>query len=184
MLLYSIMKPEIGQIIDACLKKDERAYKRLYDLYAAKMYGVCLRYTSTSGAAEDVMHEGFIRVFENLHKLRDVSSLEAWMRKTMIYTALNFNRQELPLATTGRIDDCSDSDYTSGDEIISRLDAEIVLNAIQKLPDSYRMAINLCEIEGYTFEEAAKMMNVKEASVRSALVRGKKALATIFKERY
>ncbi|MBR6330938.1 MAG: RNA polymerase sigma factor [Bacteroidales bacterium] len=130
------------------------------------------------------MHEGFIRVFENLHKLRDVSSLEAWMRKTMIYTALNFNRQELPLATTGRIDDCSDDDYTSGDEIISRLDAEIVLNAIQKLPDSYRMAINLCEIEGYTFEEAAKMMKVKEASVRSALVRGKKALATIFKERY
>lgn len=171
------MKPEEAQLIEACLRKDERAYRRLYDLYASKMYGICLRYTSTNSAAEDVMHDGFIKVFENLHKLRDVSSLEAWMRKVMVYTAINSHRQELPLAASQNGKASIEDESLDSDNIIDRLDAEIIVKAIQELPASFRAVLNLCEIEGYSFNEAAKIMGIKDSSVRSTLVRAKKMLA-------
>ena len=79
------MIQEEAQIIEACLRKDQRAYTALYERYAPKMYGVCLRYTRSKEAAEDVLHDGFLKVFENLHRLRDTNAVEPWIRKIMVF---------------------------------------------------------------------------------------------------
>ena len=171
------MKPEEAQLIEACLKRDERAYSKLYERFAPKMFAVCLRYTHSNTAAEDVMHDGFIKVFETLHKLRDVESLEAWMKKIMVYTAINSQRNELPLAPIDSISTDVQSDYATSDDIYASLDAEVVLKAMQQLPASFRTVLNLCEVEGYGFDEVAQQMGVKESTVRSALTRAKQMLA-------
>lgn len=168
------MNPNNAQIIEGCLRKDERAYRALYDRYAPKMFGICLRYTRSNAAAEDVLNDGFIKVFENLHRLRDVSSLEAWMRRIMINTAINSQRNELPVATMDAID--ISSNYATHSDIISSIDASIVVEALQSLPASFRTALNLCEVEGYSYDEAAKIMDIKLSSLRSTLVRAKKML--------
>lgn len=170
------MKLDEAQLVKDCLNKDEKAYRRLYDLYAGKMYGVCRRYTSSDSAAEDVMHDGFIKVFDNLHKLRNTSSLEAWIRKVMIYTAVNANRHDLPLADNDSDTNSFGDSYSSGDEILAHIDASIIVDEMQKLPDSYRSALNLCEVEGYTVQEAAKMLGIKDTSLRTTLIRAKKIL--------
>ncbi|MBP5190212.1 MAG: RNA polymerase sigma factor [Bacteroidales bacterium] len=171
------MNQNDAQIIEGCLRKDERAYRALYDRFAPKMFGVCLRYTNSRAAAEDVLNDGFVKVFENLHRLRDKSLIEAWMRRIMVYTAINSQRKELPLASADEINTDYVSDYTTHDDIVSRIDASIVVQTMQTLPPTFRAAINLCEIEGYSYEEAAKMMGVKTSSLRGTLVRAKKMLA-------
>ena len=171
------MKSEEAQLIEACLKRDERAYSKLYERYAPKMFAVCLRYTRSNSAAEDVMHDGFIKVFETLHKLRDVESLESWMKKIMVYTAINSQRNELPLASMEGVSANVQSDYATSDDIYAGIDAKIVIEAMQKLPASFRTVLNLCEVEGYGFEEVAQQMGVKESTVRSALTRAKQMLA-------
>lgn len=171
------MKSEEAQLIEACIRRDERACRQLYERFAPKMYGICLRYTHTTAAAEDVLHDGFIKVFENLGKLRATDALGSWICKIMVYTAINSQRNELPLASCDVVDEVKNRDYASSDEIYAKIDAEIVVNAMRDLPASFRMVLNLCEVEGYSIEEVSKMLKVKNSTVRSALTRAKRMLA-------
>lgn len=176
------MKQDDAHLIEGCLRKDQRAYSAFYERYAPKMYGVCLRYTRSSAAAEDVLHDGFIKVFENLHRLRDINAVEPWMRRIMVYTAVNAQRKELPLAASGDVDTNVTDDYCNGNEIIAKVDADMVVKVMQQLPASFRTVLNLCEIEGYDFAEVARIMKTKENTVRSALTRAKQMLVKLLKE--
>lgn len=174
------MKPEEAQLIEACLKNDQKAYRRLYDLYARRMYGVCRRYSRSDAAAEDALHDGFITVFENLHKLRNVDSLDAWICRVMVFSAINAYRKDMHFAP---LDETVESDSTSGDEILDSIDAEIIVKAMQQLPDGFRTALNLCEVEGYSIEDAATEMGVKPSSMRSTLSRARRLLVEMLKKR-
>ena len=174
------MKPEEAQLIEACLKKDEKAYRRLYDLYARKMYGICRRYSRSDAAAEDALHDGFIAVFENLHKLRNVDSLDAWIRRTMVFAAINVYREDMHFVP---MDESADAESVSGDDVLASIDADIIVKAMQQLPDGFRTALNLCEVEGYSVNDAATELGVKPSSLRASLARGKHLLVEMLKKK-
>ncbi len=174
------MKSDAEYFIEACIKRDEKACRQLYERFAPKMYGVCLRYTHSSAAAEDVLHDGFIKVFENLDKLRDANALGAWIKRIMVHTAINYIRSEKPLVLNDF--DKEYGNYATSDDIYDKIDADIVMKAIQELPGSFRSVLNLCEVEGYSIKEASEMLKIKESSVRGALVRAKRMLAEKLKE--
>lgn len=178
------MKTDEAQLIDACIKRDERACRQLYERFAPKMFGICLRYTRSTTAAEDVLHDGFIKVFENLDKLRAVEALDAWISKIMVHTAINSLRNEQPLVSYGNIEENAENEYGSSDSVYAKIDAEIVIKAMQELPDAYRTVLNLCEVEGYGYGEVAKMMKIKESTVRSNLVRAKRLMCNKLRNEY
>ena len=175
------MKSEEAQLVEACIKRDERACRQLYERYAPKMYGICLRYTHSTEAAEDVLHDGFIKVFENLNRLRNADALGSWIHRIMVYTAINSHRGELDRVDCDSVADVVESEYSTSENVYAKLDAEIVMHAMRELPASFRSVLNLCEIEGYDFSEVAKMMKIKESSVRATLVRAKRMLADILR---
>ena len=165
------------KLVEACRRKDQRAFKRLYDCYAPVMYGVCLRFTRSKSDAEDVLHDGFIKVFQTIDKLRDVESLGGWIRSIMIFTAINSNRRKLPIAEQHSDNDLEETSVVSADGVYDSLDRDFILDAIQKLPDQYRLVFNLCEIEGYSLNDVADLLKIGQSTVRSNLTRAKHKLA-------
>lgn len=170
------MKPDEATLVKACLNHDQKACRQLYDSYAPQMLGLCMRYARSREAAEDILHDGFIKVFENLHKLRDTSQLSAWIRTVMVNTAVSNYRHERNVeAFTDYTDD--DISAYADDDIYGSIDVEVIMRSVQQLPTAYRMAFNLVEIEGYSFTEAAQKLDVGESTVRSNLFRARKILA-------
>ena len=165
------------QLVKACIRRDQLACKKLYDRFSAQMYGVCLRYSRSTAIAEDILHDGFIKVFDSLPKLRDVSSLSAWIRSIMIHTAISYWKSEHPFVDIDSVGDEPISRLSDSDDIYSAIDIEVILKAVQELPDAYRMAFNLCAIEGYSFDDAAQELSIAPSSVRSNYVRARQALA-------
>ena len=175
------MKSTEERLVAACLQKDEKAYRELYERYAPKLFGICHRYCKTSAAAEDVLHEGFIKIFESLDKLREVNSLGSWMSAIMVRTAINSYHRERPVASEAAQDEQMLGSQYDGEEIYDQIDIEYILEAISELPPQYRAAFNLCEIDGYSYPEASKIMKVTESTVRTNLFRAKKILANKLK---
>ncbi len=179
------MKQDEALLIKACRKGDQKACKQLYDRFASKMFGVCLRYTRTNTAAEDIMHDGFIKVFANLHTLRETDALESWIRTIMVNTALNALRHDNEIAEQPNDNNLSDVQITRDEKkIIDSIDIEIILDAIRQLPTQSRTVFNLCELEGLSYSEAAKRMGLSDSSVRSNMRRAKQILAEKLRKIY
>ena len=84
------MMSDIEQVVDACRRKDAKAQKRLYDEYAPIMLGICMRYTHSRDEAQDLLHDGFIKIFENIGKLQNPMAVETWMKKIMVRVSINY----------------------------------------------------------------------------------------------
>lgn len=163
------------------MRGDQRACKELYDRYAPMMFGICLRFSRTKSAAEDVLHDGFLKVFSSLDKLRSADSLVNWMHSIMVNTAVNIYRKERLRALPDTERQQTDEDMPYTDNAFDSMDMEFIMETIRQLPPRYRMTFNLCEIEGYSFEEAANILGVEEATIRSNLARAKSILMSKLK---
>ena len=176
-----MMKLDDADLIEACHRKESKALKEIYERYAPKMYGVCLRYMKDSDSAEDVLHDGFIKAFSKIDNLRSIEAVEGWLRTIMINTALNALRKE---KQTYELPDNVDisNDNLIDDKIYDNVDIEILMENIRALPPRYRAVFNLCEIEGYSYNEVATKLGIQPVSVRSNLMRAKRLLATNLKK--
>ena len=164
-----------AQLVEACKKKDRNAQKELYERYAAAMLGVCMRYTQSREAAEDVLHDGFLRIFDSIKSIRNPQSLRSWMHSIMIRTAVAYYRQNND-TTEIRTDETELELSDNTTQIYDNIDLEVILKAIKELPETYRITFNLCEVEEYEFDEVGEMLGVKSSTVRSNLCRAKKIL--------
>lgn len=162
-------------LIEKCLKCDVTAQYELYQKYSPKMFGVCLRFAKCREEAEDILQEGFIKVFKNLKTFRNEGKLEAWIRRIMVNTAINFYKRKYP--------DFPDIDfdrlqlkYHAHEDITAEMSHKEILETVQKLPKGYRMVFNLYVIEGYTHKEIGKMLNISVNTSKSQLSRAKDLL--------
>lgn len=169
------MKPEEVRLVKACQHRSEWAYKQFYDIYASKMLGICMRYARTRDVAQDILHEGFLRVFANINKIEELDSLEAWMRRVMVNTAINYIRD----LHGNMVLDSSEMPEIEDENGYDLFDLEVLVKAIQALPDNYRMVFNLYEIEGFSHQEIAARLHIQESSSRSLLHRAKQRLQAI-----
>ncbi|MCF8343154.1 MAG: sigma-70 family RNA polymerase sigma factor [Bacteroidales bacterium] len=161
--------------IKRCLKNDKKAQEELYTRFAPKMFGVCLRFARSSMEAEDIMQEGFIKVFTHLKDYRNEGSFEGWIRRTIVNTAINFYRKNLKL---NQEMDIADIEVPNSQEVsaIEKLSAEELLDCINELPDGYRVIFNLNVIEGYTHKEIGKLLDISENTSKSQLSRARQTL--------
>lgn len=162
-------------LIAQCLKCDATAQYELYQKYSPKMFGVCLRFAKCREEAEDILQEGFIKVFRNLKTFRNEGKLEAWIRRIMVNTAINFYKRKYPAFPDIDFDRLHPKHH-SDEDITTIMSHKEILETVQKLPKGYRMVFNLYVIEGYTHKEIGNMLNISINTSKSQLSRAKDLL--------
>jgi len=161
----------IQLIYEGCLRNEPKYQERLYKLLAPKMLGVCMRYAKDKDEAQDIMQEGFIKIYRNLHSFRNEGSLEGWMRHIMINTAINRYRKS---KNTVLVDDLAENDTISvRGHNSDRLEAADLMNMIQQLPGNYRNVFNMYAIEGYSHQEIGNELGISELLSRATLHRAR-----------
>lgn len=159
------------ELVRRCLEGDRIAHKLFFSSYAGKMKTVCRRYAGKSVEADDLLQEGFIRVFKNLHQFQFKGSLEGWIRRIMVHSSIKY------ITKKGNREDFSELpeyEMSSYDEsALSALSAKELLAVIETLPDGYRMVFNMYAIEGYSHAEIAEKLGIKSSTSRSQLVKAR-----------
>jgi len=175
------MSPE-RELIERCVKQDLQAQEELYRRFAPKMYGVCLRFARNRMEAEDILQDGFIKVFKHMSDYRFEGVFEGWVRRTFINTAINFYKKK----SKDLIEINSEKIELSGSteaNIIEAINASELLQLIQELPEGYRLVFNLHIIEGYSHKEIGQMLNISENTSKSQLSRARTTLQNIINKR-
>jgi len=162
------------ELIKGCIKQDNACQRLLFEHYAGKMMTVCLRYAHDSMEAEDMLQEGFIRVFNYIDQFKFEGSFEGWIRRVVVNTALK-HLQKKRLSFT-EINDTNQQAPRLESYAYSNLGEEELLKLISQLPSGYRTIFNLNIIEGYSHEEIAKMLDIQPSTSRSQLVKARKML--------
>ncbi len=169
-------------LIQACISKERWAQKVLYEENYGKLMGVCLRYSNNRDDALDILHEGFIKVFKNIEKYQPGTSLNAWMRRIMVNTAIDFYRKNVRRRTED-IDTAFDVKTDEADAI-SKVSEKEILEAVQTLSPAYRVVFNMYVIEGFSHKEIANKLEITESTSRSNLVKARIKLKSILKSRF
>ena len=169
-------------LIQACIAKERWAQKVLYEENYGKLMGVCLRYSNNKNDALDICHEGFIKIFKNIEKYQPGTSLNAWMRRIMVNTAIDFYRKNVRRRTED-IDTAYDIKTNEADAI-SKVSEKEILKAVQTLSPAYRVVFNMYVIEGFSHKEIANKLEITESTSRSNLVKARIKLKSILKSRY
>ncbi|HQN99239.1 MAG TPA: RNA polymerase sigma factor [Bacteroidales bacterium] len=161
-------------LIKGCLEGNAKMQRRLYNTYAPKMYGICLRYAQNQDEASDILQEGFIKVFTKLQDFRNEGSLEGWIKKIMINTAINFYIKEKRYLTTNLEtgEGISEQVQISYDN----LQLKDLLKLVQGLPAGYRAIFNLYEIEGYTHKEISEILGISINTSKTQLMHARRFL--------
>jgi RNA polymerase sigma factor (sigma-70 family) len=159
-------------LIRSCLSGDRNAQKGLFDKYSRRMMGICMRYAPDREEAQDMLQEGWIKVFKNLHSFRFEGSAEGWIKRIMVNTCLEILRKNKKMANQVEIDEVYESIYT---EINSSdaMSAKELMKLIHKLPAGYRTVFNLFAIEGYSHKEIAAMLSITENTSKSQYSRAR-----------
>ncbi|MCD4683809.1 MAG: sigma-70 family RNA polymerase sigma factor [Bacteroidales bacterium] len=139
------------------------------------MYGVCLRFAKNQMEADDILQEGFIKVFLNLRTFRNEGSLEGWIRRTIVNTAINLFKKNAKYLKDIEIDKAEIVQNTE-EGALDKISVEELLNLIRELPAGYRMVFNLNVIEGYTHKEISELLKISENTSKSQLSRARQTL--------
>lgn len=157
-------------LIKGCAAGDRAFQTKLYNLFAPKMLGVCLRYAKNREEAEEILQEGFLRVFTYINTFKGAGSFEGWIRKIMVNCALFRYRNKSHLQPVIRLSaDGSGYDAVVETDIASNLDAKDLLSLVQTLPAGYRIVFNLYVFEGYKHREIAEAVGISEGTSKSNL---------------
>lgn len=167
-------------LVKECVSGNARAQRMLFDRYSAKMLGVAMRYIRDKERAEDVLQDAFIKVFKNLDRFKHDGSLEGWIRRIVVNTALDQLRKNKKRQGDLELDD-SFIEITTNNFTEERLQAESLMKLVQELPEGYRTVFNMFAIEGYSHKEIAKKLGVTENTSKSQYSRAKTALREILK---
>jgi len=164
----------LDNLVRECQKKHPAAQRKLYDRLASRMFAVCLRYAANRAEAEDLLQDGFVKIFTKIDQFKFNGSFEGWARRIMVNSAIESCRKtNMVLA----VDEIREYDtQLSADDALSRLSYSELLQMVQSLSPQYRAVFNLYAIEGYSHQEIGQMLNISESSSKSNLLRARSVL--------
>ena len=162
---------------EGCLKNDRKQQEMLYKILAPKMLAVCMRYANDKDEAQDILQEGFIKMFKNMRNYRGEGSLEGWIRRIMVHSAISRYRKAKTIVL---VDDFADQNIpVSSSFNANGLEAREILQMVDELPTTYRSVFNMYAIEGYSHQEIGSALGMTELLSRTTLYRAR----AILKER-
>ena len=170
-----------ASLIENCIKGDRKHQKALYELYSPKLLSICIKYTKNQMDAEDVLQDGFVKLFNNLHKFKGEGSFEGWIRRIFVNTAIEHLRRK-KCASIG----CEYVENSVSDKQPTALDnlyKKDLLKSTRTLSNGYQTVFNLYAIEGFTHKEIADKLGISESTSKSQFSRAKALLRTIVQGR-
>lgn len=159
----------LDQLIKKCKKQDPRAQEQLYQLFGSKLFSVCLKYSPDDSSAEDTLQDAFITIFEKIGQFKSQGSLEGWLKRVTVNTALQKYRKQKVFEIVNE-DHIEDVDVEINDEDVS---LDYLLGLIQGLPDRYRLVFNLYVLDGYSHKEIANLLDISIGTSKSNLARAR-----------
>lgn len=170
------------QMLAGSIKNNAAAQESLYNRFSPRMLGVCYRFAKSREDAEDMLQEGFIKVFTQLHQYRNEGALEGWIRRIIVHTCINV------LKKNKKFSDSVDLIYagnlhTNEEFVPAIIQAKQVVECIRMLPLGYKTVLNLYAIEGYSHREIGDMLDIEESTSRSQYTRAKAMLEDILVKR-
>ena len=161
-------------LIEGCQQGERKMQYELYQRFAPKMYGVCLRYAGNVEEAEDILQEGFIKVYRKMSSFRGEGSFEGWIRRIFVNTAIeHFRRKTYLQPITEKEENTVESKYLS---VLDKLAEKDIINLVQQLSPGYRTVFNMYVVEGYTHKQIAELLGISEGTSKSQLSRAKQIL--------
>jgi len=173
-MMFLKHKLSTEDLVLKCKAADRKAQELLYKQFASKMLAVCLRYATDKMEAEDMLQNGFVRVFGKINDYRGDGSFEGWMRRIMVHSSIEYYRKHHKMIHV----DIEESGYEQSVNAAaaSSLEAKDLLAIIQQLPAGYRMVFNLYAVEGYSHREIAEIAGITEGASKSQLSRARNLL--------
>ena len=171
------------EIIRGCVANEEKSRKFIYELYYKKMYAICLRYASDSHEAKDMLHDGFLKMFDKVKQVDSVNNFEGWIRRLFTNHCIDYLRSAYKKYISYEPDfnenftDEDDSDEESGNVISAdQYDIKELMIALNQLRPDYRIIINMYAIERFTHQQIAEKLGISHSTSRSKLLRARKSL--------
>ncbi|MEO6453391.1 MAG: sigma-70 family RNA polymerase sigma factor [Ginsengibacter sp.] len=165
-------------MLHGCLNNIASAQEALYGRFSPRMLGVCYRFARNREDAEDMLQEGFIKVFSQIHQFRNQGALEGWIRRIVVHTCINVLKKNKKFADSVDLIHAN-SIHLNENNIHSILQAKQVVESIRLLPMGYRTVLNLYAIEGFSHKEIAAILDIEESTSRSQYTRAKAMLEDI-----
>ncbi len=168
--------------ISACIRKERWAQRKIYEDHYKQMLLVCMRYAKDNDEAQDIVHEGFIKVFRHITKYKPGTSLKAWIKRIMVNTSIDYYRK----MSRRRTEDMETAAHkvSNAADAVSICGEKDVLTAIQTLSPAYRSVFNLYVIEGYSHKEIGVKLGITESTSRSNLVKARAKLREVLASKY
>ena len=166
------------KLIQGCLAGKRKAQNELYSRFAPRFFGICLRYSSDRFEAQDMLQEGFIKIFSSLASFEGKGSFEGWMKRIIVNHALNLIRsrsKQQILSDYSELENIPE-DISEVDESVPTPDTDTMLRMIQELPEGYRMVFNLYVFEDYSHKEIAETAGISENTSKTQLMRARQLL--------
>jgi len=159
-------------LIEGCRKGISLAQETLYKRYYGQMMSICIRYTRNEGEALEIMHDGFMKIFDSLKNYKDQGTFEGWMRTIMFHVAIDFVRKKTAYRKKTVLDNEAEGEIDC--EALQELYMKDLVELIQRLPDAQRSVFSLYMIEGYNHREVAGILDIPEGSSKWYLMDAKK----------
>ena len=169
----------LDRIIDKCKEGDRQAAEKIYQIFSAKMFALCLRFSKDRADAEDTLQDGFIKIFTSIGKYTGKGSFEGWMKRIMINTAMEKFRKNPPLQIVEELPEIEDNEDI--DEEVS-IPEEVLADFVNQLPERYKMVFNLYVIEEMSHKDIAALLGINEGTSKSNLARAREILKRKVKE--
>jgi RNA polymerase sigma factor (sigma-70 family) len=169
-----------SDLLEGCLAGNRQMQEALYRRFSPLMYAVCLRYAGNAPEAEDILQEGFIKVFKKLDSFRREGSFEGWIRRIFVNTAIeHFRRKKYLVPVTEKEEGSLEGNYLSALDGLAEKD---ILKLVQELSPGYRTVFNMYGVEGYSHKEIAALLGISEGTSKSQLSRAKSILQGLVKQ--
>ena len=170
-----------SSLIQDCINGNRKSQKQLYDMYSSKMFAVCLRYSKNQMDAEDVLQDGFVKLFNNLHRFRGEGSFDGWVRRIFVNTAIEHIRRKNLNTTCG--EGLENSVVDKQQNALDNLYEKDLLRTSMTLSEGYRTVFNLYAVEGYSHKEIASQLGITESTSKSQFSRAKALLRNIIQNK-
>lgn len=165
-------------IITGCMQNDAAAQRELYNRFSPKMLSVCYRFAHNREDAEDMLQEGFIKIFTQIHTFQNKGAFEGWIRRIIVHTCINFLKKHKKFSDNVELA-YANTIYVKEETMPSIMQAKQVVECIRLLPIGYRTVLNLYAIEGFSHKEIGEMLDIQESTSRSQYTRAKVMLENV-----
>jgi len=168
-------------LIQNCINGDRRSQKAMYEQFAPKMFAICLKYVKNQMDAEDVLQDGFVKLFNNLHKFRGEGSFDGWVRRIFVNSAIEQLRKRNPniTETEGLENKIKDKQCNALDGLYEK----DLINTSMKLSEGYRTVFNLYAVEGFSHKEIGQKLGITESTSKSQFSRAKAILRNVIEHK-